>query len=143
MHVVGTADDPLKFLDIPLRRAWELNPHGGHNVMNAGADIRVTPLAIPAESGGAGRQAAILKDFSVWFCRRFARVEAAREAKNQIEVRFGQTQAGEHHIQAFNDWLEKLPDDLALSLAATTHIEHFLASLSPHTTSCTIKNVQK
>jgi hypothetical protein len=64
--------------------------------MNAGAGI-------PPESGGAGRQAAILKDFSVWFCRRFARVEAAREAKNQIEVRFGQTQAGEHHIQAFND----------------------------------------
>ena len=25
----------------------------------------------------------------------------------------------------------KLPDDLAVSLAATTHIEHFLASLSP------------
>ena len=102
--------------------AWELNPHGG--AMNAGAGI-------PPESGGAGRQAAILKDFSVWFCRRFARVEAAREAKSQIEVRFGQTQAGEHHIQASNDWLEKLPDDLALPLAATTHIEHFLASLSP------------
>ena len=66
-----------------------------------------------------------------WFCRRFARVEAAREAKNQIEQKFGQTQAAEHHIQSFNDWLEKLPDDLAASLAATTHIEHFLASLSP------------
>ena len=92
--------------------------------LNAGA-------AVPAESGGAGRQAATLEDFSVWFCRRFARVEAAREAKNQIEVKFGQTQAGEHHIQAFNNWLEKLPDQLAVSLAATTHIEHFLASLSP------------
>ena len=86
---------------------------------------------MPAESGGARRRAATLKDFSIWFCRRFARVEAAREAKSQIETKFGQTQAGEHHIQAFNDWLEKLPDELAVPLAAATHIEHFLASLSP------------
>ena len=120
--VVGTAAEPLKFLDIALRRAWELNPHGG--AMNAGAPV-------PAESGGAGRQAAILKDFSAWFCRRFARVEAAREAKNQIETKCGQTQAGEHHIQTFKDWLEKLPEDLDDTLASTSHIEHFLASLSP------------
>ena len=86
---------------------------------------------IPAESGGAARQAATLVDFSRWFCRRFARVEAAREAKSQIEQKFGQTQAAEHHIQSFNDWLEKLPAELAASLAATTHIEHFLSSLSP------------
>ena len=76
-------------------------------------------------------QVATLKDFSVWFCRRFARVEAAHEAKSQIEVKCGQTQAGEHYIQAFKDWLEKLPEDLDGTLAATTHIEHFLASLSP------------
>jgi len=120
--VVGTVAEPLKFLDIALRRAWELNPHGG--AMNAGAPV-------PAESGGAGRQAAILKDFSAWFCRRFARVEAAREAKNQIETKCGQTQAGEHHIQTFKDWLEKLPEDLDDTLASTSHIEHFLASLSP------------
>ena len=72
--VVGTAAEPLKFLDIALRRAWELNPHGG--AMNAGA-------AVPPESGGDGRQAATLVDSSRWFCRRFARVEAAREAKSQ------------------------------------------------------------
>ena len=35
--VVGTAAEPLKFLDIMLRRAWELNSHGG--AMNAGAGI--------------------------------------------------------------------------------------------------------
>ena len=46
-------------------------------------------------------------------------------------MKFGQTQAGEHHIQAFNDWLEKLPDTLVVSLATATHIEHFLALLSP------------
>ena len=120
--VVGTALEPLKFLDIPLSHTWELNLHGG--AMNAGAGI-------PPESGGAARQAVILQDFSVWFCRRFAQVEAAREAKNQIEVKCGQTQAGEHHTQTFKDWLEKLPEDLDDTLAATTHIEHFLASLSP------------
>ena len=27
---VGTAAEPLKFLDVPLRRAWELNPNGGN-----------------------------------------------------------------------------------------------------------------
>ena len=64
----------MKFLDITLRCAWELNPHGGHT--NAGA-------AVPVESGGAGRQVATLEDFSVRVCRRFARVEAAREAKNR------------------------------------------------------------
>ena len=74
--VVGTAVEPLKFLDVPLRRAWELDPNGG----NIPADAN-----IPAESGGAASQAATLIDFSCWFCRRFARVEAAREAKNQIE----------------------------------------------------------
>ena len=120
--VVGTAAAPLLFLDIALRRAYELNPHGLG--LNAGDPV-------PPESGGIRRQAATLEQFSAWFCRRFARVEAAREAKSQIEQKFGQTQAGEHHIQSFNDWLEKLPDDLAASLAATTHIEHFLASLSP------------
>jgi hypothetical protein len=120
--IVGTAAEPMKYLDIPLRRAWELNPHGGG--INVGA-------AVPAEQGGAARQTATLKDFSLWFCRRFARIEAAREAKDQIERKFGQTQAGEHHIQSFNDWTEKLPQALAASLAATTHLEHFLASLSP------------
>ena len=70
---VGIADEPLKFLDIALRRAHELNPHGlALNVADA----------IPPESGGARRQAATLKDFSIWFCRRFARVEVAREAKS-------------------------------------------------------------
>ena len=103
--VVGTAAEPTKFMDIALRRAWELNPHGGH--MNAGHGA-----AVPAASGGAGRQAATLEDFSIWFCRRFARVEAACEVKSQIDVRFGQTQAEEHHIQAFNNWLEKLPGQL-------------------------------
>ena len=78
--VVGTAAEPMKFLGIALRCAWGLNPHGEHT--NAGA-------AVPAESGGAGRQAVTLVGFFVWFCRRFAKVEAAREAKNQIEVRFG------------------------------------------------------
>ena len=96
--VFGTAAEPLKFFDIPLRRAWELNPNGG--AMNAAANI-------PAESGRAARQAATLIDFFRWFCRRFAmrfaRVEAAREAKNQIERKFGQTQVAEHHIQSFND----------------------------------------
>ena len=26
--IVGTAAEPMKFLDMALRRAWELNPHG-------------------------------------------------------------------------------------------------------------------
>ena len=120
--MVGTAAEPLKFLDVPLRRAWELNPNGGNMAGDAQFQLR---------AGGAARQAATLVDFSRWFCRRFARVEAAREAKSQIEQKFGQTQAAEHHIQSFNDWLEKLPAELAASLAATTHIEHFLSSLSP------------
>ena len=104
--VVGTDAEPLRFLDIALRCAHELHPHGLG--LNAGDPV-------PAESGGARRQAATLKDFSVWFCRRFARVEAARErreAKNQIEIKCGQTQAGEYHIQVFKDWLEKLSEDL-------------------------------
>ena len=108
--IVGTAAAPLLFLDIALRRAYE--PHG--LALNAGDPI-------PPESGGIRRQASTLEEFSAWFCRRFARVEAAREAKSQIETRFGQTQAGEHHIQAFDNWLEKLPGDLAVSLATTTH----------------------
>jgi hypothetical protein len=116
--VVGTAAEPLKFLDIALRRAHELNPHG--LALYAG-DV------IPPESGGARIQAATLKGFSVWFCRRFARVEAAREA----EVKCGRTLARKHHSQAFKDWLEKLPENLDDSPAATTHIEHFLVSLSP------------
>ena len=120
--VVGAAAEPLWFLDVALRRAHELNPHGlGLNASDP----------VPAENRGARRQAATLKDFSVWFCRKFARVEAARGAKNQIEVKCGQTQAGEHHVQAFKDWMEKLPEDLDDTLAATTHIEHFLASLPP------------
>ena len=53
--VVGTAAEPLKFLDLPLRRAYELNPHG--MALNAGDPV-------PAESGRAGRQAATLREFS-------------------------------------------------------------------------------
>ena len=40
---VGTAAEPLLFLDIALRRAWELNPHGLG--LNAGDPV-------PPESGG-------------------------------------------------------------------------------------------
>ena len=67
--VVGAAAEPLKFLVVALRRAHELNsnPHG------LGLDF-ADP--VPAESGGARRQAATLKHFSVWF----ARVEAAAGA---------------------------------------------------------------
>ena len=79
----------------------------------------------PPEGGGTGRQAA----------SPFGSAEGSRElrheAKHMIEVKFGQIEAGEHRIQTFNDWLEKLPDELALSRAAATNIEHFLASLSP------------
>ena len=53
--VVGTAAAPLLFLDIALRRAYELNPHG---LALQAAD------PVPPESGGIRRQAATLEQFS-------------------------------------------------------------------------------
>ena len=68
--------------------------------------------------------------FAEWFKRTFFRVEAVREAKRQVEYDFGQTQSLEHHNADFNELLDKLPDGQAALLAETTHIDHYLASLS-------------
>ena len=50
-----------------------------------------------------------------------------------IETKLGQTQSGEHHNQSFNDYLLMLQPSIALAdlLDEPTHIEHYLASLSP------------
>jgi hypothetical protein len=60
-------------------------------------------------------QQATLTLFAEWFKRTFPRVEAVREAKRQVEFDFGQTQALEHRNAAFNELLEKLPDNNSLA----------------------------
>ena len=71
----AAVNEPLKFVDVAMRRAHELDAMG-----------MATDLGIPAANGGVNKVDVTLQDFSLWFCRRFALIEAAREAKHMIEV---------------------------------------------------------
>jgi hypothetical protein len=95
------------------------------------ADAALAQDAVVYAAGLPPLQQATLTLFAEWFKRTFYRVEAVREAKQQVEYDFGQTQALEHHNAEFNELLEKLPQPpIGNLLAVSTHIDHYLSSLS-------------
>lgn len=106
---------------------------GGGRLYFTDADAALAAGALNAEQHAAGlpraRQAS-LELFAQWFKESFFRVEAAREARREIEYDFGQTQSLEHHNADFNELLDKLPTGMAALLATPQHIDHYLSSLS-------------
>ena len=97
--------------------------------MGVAAAAAHLPLAdAAAHAAGYAAHTATLDLFARWFKASFARVEAVREAKRQVEFDFGQTQALEQHEEDFNELLEKT-GELNVLLGQPAHIDHYLSSL--------------